>query len=256
MSVEPPPDLLISGVTPSTDIFVVVIGAYNFSICKNCAQPVVGLPRGWVPEYKFFFPFSTARLCEFVITRVPPAATGTVDINPAASRAAISSANFEVNFSVVQSLARDPWARKHFKIANGGVLSVAQHRFRATDVFAKEEYLKQFVALPTDARAIATLCRPPEISVLPAPIAPPSQVSNSPYDWDISSEESKAAALAAWSKFWFQPTPTAGIGRTSGAAVVVPPPVAEGLDASGYKEAPSPEQIQSMQDAQATYKGP
>ena len=113
MFVEPPPDLLISGVTPSTDIFVVVIGAYNFSICRSFGIPVVALPRGWFQEYRHFYPFSTARLCEFIITRVPPAATGTVDINPAASRAAIASANFDVNCSVVQSLARDPWARKY-----------------------------------------------------------------------------------------------------------------------------------------------
>jgi hypothetical protein len=249
MSAAPPPNLLIANIDPAqTTEFLVVIGAYNFAICKNCAQPVVGLPRGWFPEYKYCYPFSTARLCEFVITRVPPAATGTVDINPAASRAAISSANFDVNVSVVQSLARDPWARKHFKIANGGVLSIAQHRFRLRDPFAREEYLRQFVELPSDARAIAALCRPPESNVLPAPIAPPSQVSKSQYEFDLSSPESQAAILAAWEKFWMRPTPTAGIGRNSGAPIVVPPPTPEAPETANWKQAPTPEESESMRD--------
>src|ERR1700751_2290621 len=114
MSVETPSDLLIANIDPAkTTEFMVVVGKYNFSVCRSFGIPVVGLPDGWHSEYQFYYPFSTCRGAEFVITRSLPPSTASVDLPLSAEmkRAAAMSADYATTLRAVTAIAADKWAR-------------------------------------------------------------------------------------------------------------------------------------------------
>lgn len=244
---EMPPDLLLHNIDSTTTVFMVVAGQYNFQVCKGFNAPVVGLPRGWFANYRYFYPFSTATRCEFVITRVAPASIGSVDLDPAATRAARASANFEMNTLVVGDLVRDKWARERFKIANGGVYQVAQQRFQARDFTTKEEYRKQFRDLPlaTDTRAIADFCCPPRNDAAPRsqPLMP---MAANPHEWENKTPEEQAAILYQWEHLWQHHTPAAGPMRSRDDQVVVEIPDESVVPDSDWKGRPTPEQLESL----------
>jgi hypothetical protein len=246
---EMPPDLLISNITPTTDMFLVVLGHYNFQVCKGFNAPVVALPRGWFADYKYFYPFSTARRCEFVITRVAPASLGSVDLDPAATRAAQASANYEMNCLVVTDLARDSWARERFKIANDGVYQIAQHRFRARDFIAQKEYRKYFRDLPlaTDTRAIADFCRPPRDDAAPR-LQPLMPMAANPHEWECKSPEEQAAILYQWEHLWQHHTPAAEpmLSRAEGEAVITANSGSTVVPDADWKGRPTAEQLESL----------
>ena len=241
---ETPPDLIVHNVTPTTVDFMVVIGAFNAQIVRSFDHPVVGLQNGWYADYKYFYPFSTARRCEFVISRALPTLTATTEIPLSAemARAAPLSADFATNVRIVAAIAIDKWARPRFRVTNAGVLATAQHRFRVNDPFAREEYRKQFIEFPTSDREIADLCRPPQNPALSAPPVAQRPVANSQFDWDMSSDEAKAAALYAWSDVWLRPTPTAEPIRREPVRIVIPEPEPP-ADAEWR---PTPEQLASL----------
>lgn len=244
---ELPPDLLLHNIDATTVEFMVVVGQFNFQVCKGFNAPVVGLPRGWFADYRYFFPFSTATRCEFVITRVAPASLGSVDLDPAATRAAIASANFEVNTLMVTDLARDPWARAHFKVSNGGVYQVAQQRFQSRDLSALEEYLKQFRDLPlaNESQVIADFCRPPRSDAAPRsrPLMP---MAANPHDWGTKSPEEQAAILYQWSHLWEHHTPAAGPLRSRDDQVVIEIPDETVVPDSDWKGRPTPEALEDL----------
>lgn len=246
---EIPPDLLLHNIDTTTTNFMVVTGEYNFQVCRGFNVPVVGLPRGWFTDYRHFYPFSTATRCELVITRVAPVALSSTDLDPAATRAAMASANYEANLHTVSILARDAWARKRFKIANGGVYQVAQHRFRSRDLIAQEEYSKQFRDLPLagDTQAIADFCRPPRADAAPRsrPLMP---MAANQHDWDIKTPEEQAAVLYQWQHLWQHHTPAAGPMRSRDEHVLIEIPNETVVPDGDWKGRPTPEQLESLRN--------
>ncbi len=246
---EKPLYLLIHNINADTTEFLVVVGRYNFSVCKGFNMPVVGLPRGWFAEYRHFHPFTIATRCEFVITRVAPALLGTVDLDPAATRAAIASANYEMNVHVVTSLVRDQWVRDHFKIANSGVFQVAQQRFRARDLTALEEYKKNFRDLPLagDTQAIVDFCRPPQSDATPR-LLPEMPRAVNEHEWKTKSPAEQAAILHSWSTIWERPAPAAGPVRSRDDQIVIEIPADPVASDNDWKGRPNPEQLESLRN--------
>ena len=246
---EIPPYLLLHKIDATTTEFLVVAGRYNFQVCKGSDIPVVGLPRGWFPAYKNFHPFSIATRCEFVITRVAPVALGSVDLDPTATRAAIASANFDANNLTVTDLARDSFARKIFKISNGGVLQIAQLRFRAQDFMALEEYRKLFRDLPPagDSQAIADFCRAPRIDSAPRLQALMPMAAN-PHEWENKTPEEQAAILYQWEHLWAHHTPAAGPMRSRDDQVVINIPAETVVSDNDWKGRPNAEQLADLRN--------
>jgi hypothetical protein len=246
--VETSPDLIVHNMTPTTTNFMVVIGKYNAQIVRSFGHPVVGLPGGWYADYKYFYPFSTARRCELVISRAMQASTATVEIplSEEMRRAAATSADYATNVRVMQQIARDPWTRVRFKITNGGVLSVAQYKFRANDPFAREEYRKQFVEIPQSEREIADLCRPPQQESRNAVSVPPKPTVGSQFEWDLRSDEAKASDIYAWMDWWATRS-TPSVGSSSGNKPVIQLSLPESEPDMDWKWRPTPEQLESLQ---------
>jgi hypothetical protein len=245
MSAEAPPNLILFNIAPDTHEFLIVIGEWNSQVARGFAQPVVGLRRGWYPEYRLLHPFSGMTRGEFVISRVAPIATGTYDLDPKASAEAAASADFETNRYVLTSLCADPWIRSKCLFCNAGVFQMAAARLRSRDVFARQEYLKNFVELPQSgehARIIADLCRPPQQPAISPVPASPQPTVKSQFEWDMLPDEDKARAILAYQNLWQEhPTPSASTPR-SGIRIVIPPPASS----DGEDWRPTSEEIESM----------
>jgi hypothetical protein len=78
---------------------------------------------------------------------------------------------------------------------------------------------------------------------------PPAPTVSSKFEWDTSSEEAKARALYAWSEFWLN-RGTPAVAPMSGVPIVIPLPSTDGDSAStaGWKQGPTAEERESMQD--------
>ena len=243
------PDLLIANVTPQTTEFMVVLGSYNFTIAKSFGFPVIGLPDGWHADYRYFFPLSTARRCELVISRSLPQSTATIELPlpEDLKRAKAMSADFGQNMRAVTALAVDKWARPRFRIANGGVLAVAQHRFRVTDPFAKEEYRKQFVELPKSDKDVLAFCKPPDQESRGPAGVPPKPTVASPFAFDLLSDEEKAAQIYNSTDWWAtRSTPSAAAPSGFAPILVEGPPSQD--DPNSWKGLPTESERESMRN--------
>jgi hypothetical protein len=83
--------------------------------------------------------------------------------------------------------------------------------------------------------------------LLPPLVVPPQPTVRSQYEWDLLSPEAKAAALFAWSDFWFRPTPAVAP-TDPGTRIVIPSTDTETPSVNGWKQEPTPEEKQSLSD--------
>lgn len=247
MAATTPPDLLVANVTPLTTEFIVVLGVYNFAIAKSVGIPVVGLPEGcWHPDYRYFYPFSTVRRAELIITRTmaPSTATTEIPLSAEMKRAAALSADYATNMRAVTAIAIDKWARPRFRIANGGVLAVSQQKYRANDPFACEEYRKQFHEFPKSDREVVQLCKPPRSDTTPP--LPMMPMAATPHEWATMSPEQQAAILYQWEHLWQHHTPAAGPMRARDDQVVIEIPDETVVPDGDWKGRPSPEALADL----------
>jgi hypothetical protein len=251
----PPPAFLSAHIKPDTKEFLIVFGAYNFTVAKSFAQPVVGLLNDWVPAYATMPPFAGMQRAEIVISRVSPESNSMAqDCDPEATKAAVSSANIDTNIRVLISLARHGWIRERCILSTGGVFTKAQQRFDSRHFPThREKYIQQFVPLPFRPRDIAALCAPPapQRPVVAPVLLPARQVCKNQAHWDALPEVEQARMLAGEAPQWMNRY-TSAWGNSSRSyrdmGIPAPPPsFDERTDTDGWKQPPNASERESIE---------
>jgi len=82
------------------------------------------------------------------------------------------------------------------------------------------------------------------------PNIPNLPVASSEHDWKMMSDQDRARLIAAWSGFWFQPTPCVnGVSGIEFARIVLEPTVTdENSSLADWKGAPTAAELKSAND--------
>jgi hypothetical protein len=253
--VQPLSAFLIANIKSDTKEFLIVFGDYNFAVAKSFAQPVVGLMGDWVSEYALQHPFATMTRGEIIISRaVPQLHAGSTDCDPAATKAAIASADRDTNIGFLFSLLRSGWAREHCVLSNAGVFQMAQERFESRHFTThRKKYFERFMKMSdVRTRDVAALCNPPAPPrpVVAPVLLPARQVCKNQAYWDALPESEKARMIAEEQSQWMNKyAPAWGNSRRviDIDIPVSPPSLDERADTDGWKQPPNASERESIE---------